>query len=60
MKIIYMLKKVFEKLKLKNLGEYHDPYVQSDKLLLADEFENFRSVLKYMQFILLIFYLQLD
>ena len=28
--------KVFEEFKLKNVGEYHDLYVQSDKLLLAD------------------------
>ena len=28
--------KVFKKLKLKNLGDYHDLYVQSDTLLLAD------------------------
>ena len=34
---------VFKKLKLKNLGEYHDLYVQSDTLLLADVFENFRN-----------------
>ena len=28
--------KVFEALKLKNLGDYHDLYVQSDTLLFAD------------------------
>ena len=35
--------KIFEELKSKNLGEYHDWYVQKDTLLLADVFENFRS-----------------
>ena len=35
--------KVFEELKLKNLGDFHDLYVQSDTLLLADVFENFRN-----------------
>ena len=33
---------VFNKFKLNNLGDYHDLYVQSDTLLLADVFENFR------------------
>ena len=35
--------KVFKKLKLKSLDDYHDLYVQSDTLLLADVFENFRN-----------------
>ena len=35
--------KIFEGLKLKNLGEYHDLYIQSDTLLLGDVFENFRN-----------------
>ena len=34
---------VFKRFKLENLGEYHDLYVQSDTLLLADVFENFRN-----------------
>ena len=28
----------------KKLGDYHDLYVQSDKLLIADVFENFRNM----------------
>ena len=35
--------KVFKKFKLKHLSDYHDLYVQSDTLLLADVFENFRN-----------------
>ena len=34
-------KKVFKDFGIKSLGEYHDFYIQSDKLLLADVFENF-------------------
>ena len=35
--------KVFEEFKLKNLDDYHDLYVQSHTLLLADVFEIFRN-----------------
>ena len=34
---------VYKKFKSKNLSDYHDLYVQSDILLLADVFENFRN-----------------
>ena len=37
------VQKVFEELKLKNLHEYHDPYVQSDTLMPLDIFGNFRN-----------------
>ena len=41
-----MQKGVFKNLNDKNLGDYYDFYVQSDKLLLADVLET--NVLKYM------------
>ena len=37
-------KKLFEYLINRNLGDYHDLYVQSDTLLLADVFENCRNM----------------
>ena len=37
------VQKMLEELKLKNLDDYHNFQVQSDTLLLADVFENFRN-----------------
>ena len=34
---------VFKKFNINNFGEYHDLYVRSDTLLLADIFKNFRQ-----------------
>ena len=35
--------KVWNSFEIKNLGEYHDIYVQSDTILLADVFEKFQE-----------------
>ena len=36
--------KVWEVFEINNRDEYHDLYVQSDTLLVADVFENFRNM----------------
>ena len=36
-------KRVCKNFKIKYLGEHHDMYVQSNTLLLADVFENFKN-----------------
>ena len=37
-------KRICKDFELKNLGEYHDLFAQSDTLLLADVFENSRNM----------------
>ena len=36
-------KRVYKEFNNKNIGDYHDLYVQSDTLLLVDVFENYRN-----------------
>ena len=37
------IQNVFQEFKFKNLGEYHDLYIQSDTLLLSYVFEKFKN-----------------
>ena len=41
--LIIDMQKIYKEVNNKNLGDYHNSYVQSDTLLLADIFENFRD-----------------
>ena len=53
--------KVFKESKLKNLGDYHNLYVQSNTLLLADVFENIRNkCIEIYELEPVIFFLDLD
>ena len=47
------VKRFCKDFEIKNLGEYHDLYVQSNTLLLADYLRTFKiCVLKYINLIL--------
>ena len=47
----YMVcEKIWDRFKMKNMGDYHDHYLKKDVLLLADVFENFiDTCLKYYE-----------
>ena len=47
----YMVcEKIWDKFKMKNMGDYHDHYLEKDVLLLSDVFEKFiDTCLKYYE-----------
>ena len=54
-------KRVYKEFKSKNLGDFHDLYVQGDTLLLGDVSENLRDkCIEYISLILLTFCLHQD
>ena len=55
------LKRVCKDFEVKHLGKYHDLYLKSDTLLLADVFENFRKMcLRIYRLVLQNFFYVLD
>ena len=60
--LIVVTQKRCKEFKMNNLGDYHDLYVRSDTLLIADVFEKFRNKYNeiYLNLVLLISYLRLD
>ena len=60
--LIAVTQKRCKEFKMNNLGDYHDLYVRSDTLLIADVFEKFRNKYNeiYLKLVLLISYLRLD
>ena len=60
MQITHTQKKICKDLEIKNLGKYHNLYVQIDTLLPMHLKTFGISVLNYMSFVLLIFFLNQD
>ena len=60
--LIVVTQKRCKEFKMNNLGDYHDLYVRSDTLLIADVLEKFRNKYNeiYLNLVLLISYLRLD
>ena len=56
-----MCKKIWDKFSMKNMGDYHDHYLEKDLLLLADIFQKFiDTCLNVMRLILVIILVSLD